>query len=681
MNNAVSPVRRLFSELRRRRLFRTAALYIVGTWLVLQVADVVFPAMDIPERAIRYLLVAALLGFPAALVFGWFYDVGAHGIRRTGPAGPDEVGAAHPLRRSDYVILTAFAGVVVFILYSTISIVIDAPREVREVSREGPPMVAVLPFASASLEGDSEFFANGVHDDLLTQLSKLQSIRVISRTSVLEYRNTTRNIREIGRALGADAILEGGVQIANDQIRINAQLIRAETDEHLWAHTYNRQLSTANIFDVQAEIAKAIASALNAVLTNNDTSQLSAMPTENMAAYRAYHRAMALWSTEEGWLDPAYLEALEEAVSLDPNFARAWAEIVCVLSYSTLNVNDPAVTQHAEEALQTLEVIAPGSADYLFAQASYFYYIFKDYDRAHEVISKALELNPSNVRTVELKSWIEQRQGDFDARTESMRLAQKLDPRNLRWTESLVWSLMKSHRYDEAAAEVERSPVEGPQIELLQEALEFRRHRDFGRFRNEVEARYRDYPGIMADFWLWQARVGDRDFAGVLDLVPEITEGDPYPGDSEERSFYTFWLMGDTTSVKEALARARSRLDDVRNEDGEFDKQSRYLHMALVAGAEGSALEAEQMIRRWERFVPADRMHLSESKHKACEILGLIASAEAAVACLREGISEPSWVNPYREVYLPYYDSIRDEPAFIELLGEIDREWPAATVH
>jgi len=637
--------------------------------------------MDIPERAIRYLLVAALLGFPAALVFGWFYDVGAHGIRRTGPAGPDEVGAAHPLRRSDYVILTAFAGVVVFILYSTISIVIDAPREVRQAPREGPPMVAVLPFASASLEGDSEFFANGVHDDLLTQLSKLQSIRVISRTSVLEYRNTTRNIREIGRALGADAILEGGVQIANDQIRINAQLILAETDEHLWAHTYNRQLSTANIFDVQAEIAKAIASALNAVLTNNDTSQLSAMPTENMTAYRAYHRAMALWDTEKGWLDPAYLEALEEAVSLDPNFARAWAEIICVLSYSTLNVNDPAVTQRAEEALQILQVIAPGSADYLFAQASYIYYIFKDYDRAHEVISKALELNPSNVRTVELKSWIEQRQGDFDARTESMRLAQELDPRNPYWTERLVWSLMKSHRYDEAAAEVERSPVEGPQIELLRVALQLRKHRDFGRYRNEVEALHRDYPGMIPDFMLWVARVGDRDFVGALDLVPEITEGEPYVSDAEENRFYTYWLMGDTTPVKEALTRARSRLDDARNEDGEFDRQLQYRAMALVAGAEGSALEAEQMIRRWERFVPGDRMHLSSYKHEACQILGLIAAAKAAVECLREGLSEPSWVSPFFDVYFPYYDAIRDDPAFIELLNEIDKEWPAATAH
>ena len=215
MSDAVSPVRRLFSELRRRRIFRTAAFYIVGTWLVLQVADVVFPAMDIPERAIRYLLVAALLGFPAALIFGWYYDIGAHGIRRTNPVGADELAAAQPLRRSDYLILTVFAGVAAFILYSAVGNVIESPRVVRDARSDGPPMVAVLPFASASLTSEGEFFANGVHDDLLTQLAKLESIRVISRTSVLEYRNTDKKIPEIGNELGANAILEGRVQIAN----------------------------------------------------------------------------------------------------------------------------------------------------------------------------------------------------------------------------------------------------------------------------------------------------------------------------------------------------------------------------------------------------------------------------------------------------------------------------------
>lgn len=240
MGDAELPIARLIREMRRRRIFRTAALYIVGTWLVLQVADVIFPALDIPERAIRYLLGAALLGFPAALVFGWFYDVGVHGIRRALPAESPGEASSQSLRRSDFLILTALVGVVAAIIYNAVGSVVETPRTVHQVSREGPPMVAVLPFLSRNTAGESGSFASGVHDDLLTQLSKLQSIRVISRTSVMEYQNVARNIREIGAALGADAILEGGVQSAGDRIRINAQLIDAQTDAHLWAETYDR---------------------------------------------------------------------------------------------------------------------------------------------------------------------------------------------------------------------------------------------------------------------------------------------------------------------------------------------------------------------------------------------------------------------------------------------------------
>lgn len=230
----------------------------------MQVADVVFPALDIPERAMRYMLAGALLGFRIAVVLGWFYEVGAHGVRRTGPAGPGERDAAQALRRPDYLILVALAGIAATILYGTVSSVVEMPGQAYRERTEGPPMVAVLPLVSKSLDGEGEFFAVGVHDDLLTQLAQLQSIRVISRTSVLEYKNSEKNIRDIGLELGADAILEGGIQKSGDRIRINAKLIDARTDEHLWSHTYDRVLSPADIFDVQADIARAISTAMNA---------------------------------------------------------------------------------------------------------------------------------------------------------------------------------------------------------------------------------------------------------------------------------------------------------------------------------------------------------------------------------------------------------------------------------
>jgi TolB-like protein/DNA-binding winged helix-turn-helix (wHTH) protein len=184
------------------------------------------------------------------------------------------------------------------------------------------PMLAILPFLTNDESGESRFFANGMHDDLLTQLAQLHSLRVISRTSVGEYRGREMNIRQIGRQLGADAILEGGVQRIGDYIRINMQLIDAETDTHLWAEQYDRELTPANIFEVQSEIARSVAEAMHSTLTPEDVGHLSVIPTQNMAAYRAFHEAMQMRGdvTIRG---PAYLAALERAVQLDPDFVRA----------------------------------------------------------------------------------------------------------------------------------------------------------------------------------------------------------------------------------------------------------------------------------------------------------------------------------------------------------------------
>ncbi len=681
MSNAVSPGRRWFSELRRRRIFRTAALYIVGTWLILQVADVVFPAMDIPERAIRYLLVAALLGFPAALIFSWFYDVGVHGIRRTGPAGADELAAAQPLRRSDYLILTAFAGVAAFILYSAVGSVIESPRAIRETPREGPPMVAVLPFASASQSGDSEFFANGVHDDLLTQLAKLQSIRVISRTSVLEYRNIMRNMREIGEELGADAILEGGVRIAENRIRINAQLIDARTDEHLWAETYDRELSPANIFDVQSEIARAIAVALNATLTVQDNNQLTFIPTENMAAYRAYHRAMQFRDAPGNISeDPEYRQALEEAVELDPTFSRAWAELVTNLAFLNISGDNPEFTRRAEQALESLRAVAPESADYLFGLAAYVYYALKDYDRAHDIISQALTMYPSDVRAVELRSWIERRQGDFDAWVDSRREARTLDPRNPLRTSTLLTGLLMTHRYDEAWAEIESSPLENFSTGYTRSLLLFREHRDFKRLQESMEELCQLYEEADCE---WNARVANRDYPGALDSLDQMKDGFELPGlsDNDQRRIFTYWLMKEDKLLTEGLRQWQSQLETDRDDSGTFYRPPSYIASAMLAGVQGNADESKRLIQRFFRLDPIDWAERVRLRHEACRVLGMIEATHAAVKCIRDGLEEASYIAPFLETYLPFYDSLRDDPAVIEMIVEIDPEAPAMTVH
>lgn len=676
MADSDSPMRRLFGEMRRRRMLRTAALYIVGTWLVMQVADVVFPALDIPERAIRYVLIAALLGFPAAVVFGWFYDVGMDGIRRTAPAGPEETAASQRLRRSDYLILTALAGVVVAILYSAIGNVIETPAPAKRPVSDGPPMVAVLPFASKGLGGQDEVFADGVHDDLLTQLAHLQSLRVISRTSVLEYEGTTRNIREIGQALGADAILEGSVQSAGGRIRINAQLIDARTDEHLWAETYDRELSPANIFDVQSEIARAITAALRTSLTEQDDMFLKVIPTDDMAAYRAYHQAINSRPGDADFEDP--ISAFERVVAMDPTFTRAWAELVGSLSESNFGGDDPELTERAEKALQKIREIAPESADYLIAQAYYTYYVLRDYDRALLLISQAQEQIPSNARLTALKAWIYRRKGDFEGVVESLQQARTIDPRNPGWTIMLSVALLTSHRYDDARSEVENSSFDNYWIASIQNLLRLREHGDVGRWldaESEIQYEYKDDADPID---LWSAHIANRDFRSAESLLSDLPETDFNPAalsifdQSVSAQAITYWFQGQNDQLADVLSQMQLIIDQGLGSDGDPSSYRTNLSMALVAAAEGDTKQAERLVRRWRRGAAEDFTELTNNRHLSCRILGMSGAIQAAVDCIRAGLQEPSLVMPFMEPFLPYYDTMRQSPEFVELLAELD---------
>lgn len=657
----------LIKELRRRRVFRTAALYIVGAWLVMQVADVVFPALDIPERSIRYVLYAAVLGFPAALIFGWFFDIGADGIRRTPPAGPGD-SESLALGRNDYLILAALTVVAVAIVLNATRNVVDLPI--------GPPMVAVLPFAAASLGGESDFFATGVHDDLLTQLSKLQSIRVISRTSVMEYKGVERNMRQIGEELGANAILEGGVQIAGELIRINAQLIDARTDEHLWAETYDRELTATNIFEVQSEIARAITSALHATITEQDEGQLDEIPTDNLAAYRAYRQALDFPTST--WRNLEYRALLEEAVELDPEFTRAWAMLLGHLSHANFyNEGDPVEVARAEEILEIISQLAPGSADDLLAQALYTYYIIRDFDQARVLIDRATEMMPSDTKLLEIKSWIQRRQGDLEGRVETYRLLRKLDPKEPQYAAAVVNGLLITHQYDEAQRELDKISDETFPLASLRSFLQLREHRDLTRYADDMDAMYDEFDGRREMAGRFANFIMRRDFEGAMAYIedkedpPSMRPG-PFASDVEMATLEAAWFLGRVDEYDELIQELFERLESSRKENGDFEWAGTNGHMMALYAFTGDHEMALRYKRIVERALADDIAGLMSFVGERCRIFGMAADLEGAVACIRKGGAEPGGLTPYFEVLMPHYDSIRDEPKFRELLAE---EW------
>ncbi|MEJ2604678.1 MAG: winged helix-turn-helix domain-containing protein [Gammaproteobacteria bacterium] len=564
-------------------------------------------------------------------------------------------------------------GLALVVLFGALRIIGGMSSPAGDVDHAGTPMVAVLPFLSAGLAGDSEFFARGVHDDLLTQLAQLQSMRVISRTSVSEYRDSHRNMRDIGTELGADAILEGGVQRIGDQIRINAQLIDAHSDIHLWAQQYDRELTPASIFDIQMEIARSIASALHATLTRQDDSRLNVLPTENMGAYRAYHEAMALRSTET-IAARDYVAALERAVALDPEFVRAWAELAGSLSYSNIQRRDPASIRRLEDMLERIRALAPDSSEYLIAQSYYTYYILKDHGRAFELIRQARDARPSDPQLIELQSWIQRRQGDIDGMIASIRQARSLDPRNPYWTTRLVSNLALAHRYDEAAAELASAPVDSFELAVLAGVLRVREHRDPVRILGDLTVLQTEYGREAEPFDLWEARIAARDYEGAARLVGAAPSADEWTGsdvpDVELARIITGWFL-DAQPRSDAERIGTAEPGSVRTPGVPDFEPNVYLAMAYVAATAGDTAEGERLVRVWFREVRQDLAEKVSLRHHACRALGMAAAVSAAVDCLRSGLAEPSLVMPFIEPYLPYYDPVRGDPRFVEFLGEI----------
>ncbi len=324
----------LFGELKRRNVFRVGVAYLIAAWLVLQVLDLVLENIDAPAWIMRLAMILIALGFPLVLGFAWAFELTPEGVKREKHVDRSKSITAHTGRRLDRLITV--------ILIIAVGVLLT-DRFLHRSSSEGEPArpvasaeprsdgsrrsIAVLPFANRSNAADDVFFVDGIHDDILTHLAKISSLKVISRTSVMRYRDTQKPIREIGDELDVATIMEGSVQRAGDRVRINVQLIDAETDEHLWAEIYDRALTASNIFDIQTEMSKAIAGELRANLTSDEEQRLAQKPTENLEAYEAYLLGRQLLATRSVQSIADAKAWFLKAINLDPDFALAYVGV------------------------------------------------------------------------------------------------------------------------------------------------------------------------------------------------------------------------------------------------------------------------------------------------------------------------------------------------------------------
>src|SRR5690242_4920972 len=319
---------KFFGELKRRNVYKVAVAYAVVAWLLVQVATQVFPFFEVPNWAIRLVVLVLAIGFVVALVFSWVFELTPAGLKRTEDVEVGESMTKGTGRRIDFVIIAVLLLIIGIFAYQRFA----RPRVTSPTGAQIPEKsIAVLPFENLSDNKENAYFTDGVQDEILTDLSKIADLKVISRTSVMQYKSgVARNLRKIGEELGVAHVVEGSVQRAANKIRVNAQLIDARNDAHLWAQTYDRDL--ADVFAIQSEIAKAIADQLQAKLSPNEKKAIERPPTTDLAAFDLYSRAKSLLLTAgfSATYDPDVrkaIELLDEAVKRDPSFFDAYCQL------------------------------------------------------------------------------------------------------------------------------------------------------------------------------------------------------------------------------------------------------------------------------------------------------------------------------------------------------------------
>src|SRR5213080_42047 len=451
--------RNFFAELKRRNVYKVAVAYAVVSWLLIQVATQVFPFFEIPNWAVQMVVVALVIGFPIALVLSWAFELTSEGIKRENEV--DRKVARKTGRKLTAVVVVVAAAATGLMLFRLLH-----SQQAIEQGKQAPPApeidrksIAVLPFENLSDDRSNAYFTDGIQDEILTRLAKIADLKVISRTSTQHYKSTPENLREIAQQLGVAHILEGSVQKSGDAVRVNVQLIKAATDSHLWADSFDRKLT--DIFAVESEVSKDIADQLRVKLTGHEAEVIAAKPTDNPQAYDAYLRGLA-YTLKTGFTPANSLGAqkyLKEAVRLDPKFALGWALLsyVDASGYLTQSLQPTAaLREEARAAAETALTLQPNLGEAVFAKGFYHYACLKDYGTAVSYLEQAFRLLPNNSRIPQALAYVERRRGIWDKSDTYFNEAEKLDPRNI----SLLSQHARSHvclrRFPEALGKLEQ---------------------------------------------------------------------------------------------------------------------------------------------------------------------------------------------------------------------------------
>jgi TolB-like protein/Flp pilus assembly protein TadD len=439
-----------FAELKRRNVYKVAIAYAVVGWLVIQVATQVFPFFEIPNWAVRLVVLATIVGFPIALVIAWAFELTPEGLQRT------EVADAHPAvpRRHTWLYVVLIAAAIslglFFLVRFTNSTKWSSSTDVSAKS------IAVLPFENLSHDPENAYFSDGIQDEILTRLAKIAELKVISRTSTQRFKSAPGDLRQIAQQLGVTHILEGSVQKATDQVRVNVQLINAATDAHLWAETYDRKLT--DIFAVESEIARSVAETLQAKLTGSAEHVLASRPTENPEAHQLYLKGRYFWNKRTVENLRKAIDYFQQAIDKDPTYALAYAGLADAHSllpiYAATPPKDdiPKALAAARKAVELDDSLAEAHTSLANALV-----MNVQLAASEPEFQRALSLNPNYATAHQWYGECLQGEGRVTEALAELQHAHELDPLSLIINASLGMSLGMAGRNDDAIEQLHKT--------------------------------------------------------------------------------------------------------------------------------------------------------------------------------------------------------------------------------
>jgi TolB-like protein/Tfp pilus assembly protein PilF len=454
--------RNFFAELKRRNVYKVAVAYLVVAWLLIQAASILLPTFEAPPWVMKVLVLVIVLGFPAALIFSWAFEITPEGIKLESEIEPNNSIARRTGRKIVAVtIALAVLAAGLFVYQVVRSRSTSTPQHTASAARTEAATVsnksiAVLPFDNLSRDPDNAYFCEGVQDEILTRLAKVADLKVISRTSTQHFKSTPDNLPQIAKQLGVAHILEGSVQKAGDQVRVNVQLINALNDAHLWADTFDRKLT--DIFAVESEIAKTIAETLQAKITGSEKTSIAKAPTANPEAYELYLKGRFFWNKRSGVDLRKAIEFFNQAIAKDPKYALAYSGLadsyLLLPNYGGAPTADvvPPARAAVTKALELDDSLAEAHASLGLLDT-----LDLRLERAVTQMERAVQLKPNYATGHHWLGLGHLSLGHFDQAIAEGKRAAELDPLSVIINADLAWTYASAHRLDEAEAQARKT--------------------------------------------------------------------------------------------------------------------------------------------------------------------------------------------------------------------------------